>query len=167
LIAKNTALITVANRSLTYVDLEVNEEYAANLSVGQKIEVTVGSTAFNATITQIGKTAAMSSDGLTATVSVRTKPVDNVTLTPGASAVATLSLGEKEKALTLPRGAWLTTGNQKYVFKIEGNKAYKTEITVGEIQGTKVEILTGLKKGDVVITSGYQDYLASESIELK
>jgi len=166
-IDKNAVLMTVANRDLTYIDLEVNEEYAAALKEGQEIQVTVGSTSLTAVIMQIGKTATMSSDGLSATVSVRTKPSGGSTLTPGASAVATLTRGTREDALTLPRGAWLTTGNQKYAFKVVDGKAYKTEIKVGQIQGTRVEITMGLEAGDVVITSGYQDYLASDYVELK
>jgi multidrug efflux pump subunit AcrA (membrane-fusion protein) len=167
LIAKNTELMKIADRTNAFIDFEVYEQYAGTLAVGGKLTATIGTSTVAAEITQIGKVASLSSDGLSATVSVRTKPLEAKNLTPGATAVATISLGEKQGVLLLPRGAWLTTGGQKYVYKVAGNKAIKTTITCGEIQGTQVEILKGLSEGDSVITSGYQDFIANDEVALK
>ena len=177
LIEKNTELMKVADRTNAFIDFEVYEQYAGTLAVGGKLTATIGTSTVAAEITQIGKVASLSSDGLSATVSVRTKPLEAKTLTPGATAVATIALGEKQGVLLLPRGAWLTTGGQKYAYKVEsnkvagnrvaGDKAIKTAITCGEIQGTQVEILKGLSAGDSVITSGYQDFIANDEVSLK
>jgi multidrug efflux pump subunit AcrA (membrane-fusion protein) len=70
-------------------------------------------------------------------------------LTPGASAVAGIPLGIRENTLLLPSGgAYLTTGGQKYIYIVENSKAYKTNVISGEIQGSQIKILNGVKSGD-------------------
>ncbi len=167
LIEQSDSLFVVADRSDVYIDFDVYEQYAGLLQVGGSMKVTIGTTTMDAKIIKIGKIATMDTDGLSAMITVRARPETDLTLTPGASAVASITLDVKEGVLLLPRGSWLTTGNQKYVYLIQGNKAVKTKITVGEIQGSDVEILQGLKAGDEVITGSYQTYIDQDEITLK
>lgn len=166
-ITKDDVLAKVADRSSTYIDLEVNETDAGSLAIGDKLTLTVSTKTLVAAITSIGKVASLSSDGLTATVTVRVKPVEAVELTPGASAAATITLGTKKNALTLPRGAFLTTGAQKWVYVVENGMATKTAVTFGTLLSGVVEVKSGLEAGDVVITSGYQDFIDQNTIQLK
>jgi len=167
LIEQNTALFTIADTEDVYIDLEVYEQYSSFLEIGGQMELVISSTIIEAEITQIGRVASLSSDGLAATITVRAKPIGTSALTPGASAVAEIPLGTKDDALLLPRGSYLTTGSQKYVYKIDGSIAYKTEIVFGEIQGSQVEVLSGLDAGDQVIISSYQNYIDQDTIGLK
>jgi len=167
LIEMNEALFIVADTGNAYIDLEVYEQYSGDLEIGDEMDVTISSNTIKAHITQIGKIASLSSDGLAATVTVRAKPGESVSLTPGASAVAEIPLGTKEDVLLLPRGSYLTTGNQKYAYKVEGDTAYKTSVTFGEIQGTEVEILKGLEKGDQIIISSYQNFIDQDAVQLE
>ena len=167
LIEHNTALFTVADTKDVYIDLEVYEQYSSYLKIGSNIELVISSENVKAKITQVGRVASMSADGLAATITVRAKPIGTTNLTPGASAVAEIPLGTKDDALLLPRGAYLTTGSQKYVYKIDGTNAYKTEIVFGEIQGNQVEVLSGLSAGDKVIISSYQNFIDQDMVEVK
>ncbi len=166
-ISQSAALFTVANTDDVYIDLEVYEEYRTALEVGGIMEVLISSQVIQAKILQIGSVASLSSDSLAATIEVRAKPIGDVNLTSGASAVASIPLGTKEGALLLPRGSYLTTGNQKYVYKIDGDRAYKTEVVYGSIDGSKVEVLSGLEAGDKIIISSYQAFIDQNEIELK
>ncbi len=167
LIAQGATIMTIADRSGTYLDFDVGEQYVSAIKVGDKITATIGATTVIATITSIGRVASLASDGLTATVSVKAKPEAGSSLTPGASAVATIPLGTKENALVLPRGAYLTTGSQKYVYKIEGKKARKVAVEFGEIQGNQVEVVKGLEAGDRIIVSSYSEFIDESVVELK
>ncbi len=167
LITLNETLMTIADRAGTYIDFEIGEQYVSVLKVGDSLTATIGTKTILAKITAIGKVASLSSDGLTATVSVRAKPEAGSSLTPGATAVATITLGTKANDLVLPRGAYLTTGGQKYVYKVEGAVAKKTVVEFGDIQGNKVEVTKGLAAGDKIITTGYTDFIDSDAVELK
>ena len=167
LIEQNSALFTIANTEDVYIDLEVYEQYSSYLEIGGEMELIISTALVEAEITQIGRVASLSSDGLAATITVRAKPIGRSDLTPGASAVAEIPLGTKDDALLLPRGSYLTTGSQKYVYIIDGSNAYKTEVVFGEIQGSQVEVLSGLEAGDQVIISSYQNYIDQDMIEIK
>lgn len=166
LILQNDSIMTIANRASTFIDFEVDEQYVSVLKVGDSLSTTIGANTMLAKITHIGKTATLSSDGLTSTVAVRTKPTTDLSLTPGATATATITLGTKAGALVLPRGAYLTTGGQKYVYKVDGTKAVKTKVEFGDIQGAKVEIAQGLSAGDRIVISGYTDFIDTDVVEL-
>lgn len=167
LIKQSSDLFTVANTSDVYIDLEVYEQYRSALEVGGEMEILISNSIIKAEITEIGSVASLSSDSIAATIDVRAKPIEEVELTMGASAVAEIPLGTKENALLLPRGAYLTSGNQKYLYVVQGNVAVKTEVVYGSIDGSVVEVLSGIDKGDKVIISSYQSFIDQDEIELE
>jgi HlyD family secretion protein len=168
LIEDGTSLFTIADPTSAIVELEVLEQYSSLLSVGQSVKLTVGSVSFTGHITNIGKVATQSSDGLGATVVVKVKPdARNDKLLLGNTAVGELVLGTRKGILQLARGPYLTTGNQKCLYKVEGNTARKTSVTFGATEGNIVEILEGVKAGDTVVVSGYQNFIDFGSIRLQ
>jgi HlyD family secretion protein len=167
-IAQNAVLFTIADPTSAEVELEILEDYASLLKVGQEIVLTISGSETKGKITNIGKVATASSDGLGATVQVKVKPLNqNNTLLLGSTAVGTIELGKKAQILLLPRGPYLTTGNQKYLYKVTGDTATKIEVTFGVIQGNDVEVVKGVAEGDVIVTSGYENYINFQNISLK
>ena len=166
-IDQGDVLFIVADRNNSFIDFEVYEQYSDQLETGDRMTVTAGTDTFEAEIVKIGRIATMDSDGLSAMVTVRAKPAAGVSLTPGASAVASITLGVEDDVLLLPRGAYLTTGNRKWVYRVEDGKAYRTEVTYGSIEGTDVEIISGLEAGDRIITSSYQNFIDDDVVICK
>lgn len=167
LIEKNDELFTIADTNDVFIDLEVYEQYRSSINIGDIIDILISSREVEAEIIQVGSVASLSSDSLAATIQVRVKPINNIELTLGASAVANIPLGEIKDALTIPRGSYLTTGNQKYLYVVKEGLAYKTKVTYGVMEGNKIQILSGLKEGDKVIISSYQDFIDKDIVELK
>jgi hypothetical protein len=87
-------------------------------------------------------------------------------IVPGSSVSAEIVVGAAEQALYLPRGAYLTTGNQLYLYRIRGSKAYRIEVDFGSVTADRAEILTGVEKDDKIIVSGYQDFITYQQINL-
>jgi len=58
----------------------------------------------------------------------------------------------------IPVDAVIRTGAEKFVFLVQDGKAVKHQVTTGLMQGNFIEILSGVKKGDTVVTLG-QNYL--------
>jgi HlyD family secretion protein len=168
-VANSKTLFTIADPASAIAELEVAEQYSGLLSLGQSVKLTVGSTTMTGRITSIGKVAQQSSDGLGATVSVKVKPEGDTgsALLLGNTAVGELDLGVKENAMTIPRGPYLTTGSQRYLYKVQGSIAKRVAVTFGLMEGNTVEILSGVESGDEVITSGYQNFVEYEEITLE
>jgi HlyD family secretion protein len=160
-------LFTIADPTSVVFDLSISEEYSGDIAEGDKVKVSVGSLNVTGTITSIGRVAETSDDGLGASVAVDVTPDEyNSSFLQGSTAIGVFSLGVEENTLTLPRGAYITTGAQKYVYVINGDRAVKTSVTFGEIEGNIVQILTGLNAGDQIITSGYQNFISFNEIKL-
>ena len=90
-------------------------------------------------------------------------------LPTGAAVQGRLSLGDVLLALVLLAGAFLERSGGDYVFVLDssGHRADRRRIKIGRRSTEQVEILSGLKPGDRVITSDYEGYEKLDRIELK
>lgn len=65
-----------------------------------------------------------------------------------------IQLGAATRALVVPMGGWFSEGgNSVFVLDANGNQARRRTIAVGRRNPRQVEILSGLKPGEVIITS--------------
>jgi HlyD family secretion protein len=167
LITEGQELFTVADRGSVLVDLAVSENYASVLQIGQRVALTIGTRSISGSIVSIGKVAEASSDGIGSTVTVRVNPAsEGNQLLPGSSAVGEIEVGTLPGVLYLPRGPYLTTGSQKYLYVVDDTGAKKTSVSFGTVQGENVVVLKGVSEGTKVITSGYQNFIDYDSVIL-
>jgi HlyD family secretion protein len=66
----------------------------------------------------------------------------------------------------LPRGPYLTSGQQLFVYVIEGERAVRREVQFGLLQGSIIQVLRGLDVGERVITSSYDAFRHLEEITI-
>ena len=87
----------------------------------------------------------------------------------GQSLRIRLELGNSQQALLLPMGGFYkdTGGNWVYVVDKDGSKAVKRDIKLGGKNPEFFEVLDGLKDGDQVITSSYENFGDNEVLLLK
>lgn len=71
-----------------------------------------------------------------------------------------LALGDETQALLLARGGFYQQTGGNWIFKVsnDGKTAYRTDIQLGRQNPDYYEVLSGLKPGDKVITSGYENF---------
>ena len=75
-------------------------------------------------------------------------------LPPNASVNVQIVTGEKPDALSIPRAALLRDGERRYVYRLEGGRARRSDVSVGLVGLNDVEITSGLKENDTVILPG-------------
>ena len=68
--------------------------------------------------------------------------------------------------LYLPHGPYLTSGQQLFVYVIEGDRAVRREVQFGLLQGSHIQVLRGLELGESVITSSYDTFRHLEEIAI-
>lgn len=84
-----------------------------------------------------------------------TIPNEQNTLKPGMFARISLTVARKENALTIPESAIVPQGDVKQVFVVDAqSKAQLVPVELGERLSGSVEVVSGLKEGDVIVTSG-------------
>ena len=83
-----------------------------------------------------------------------TIPNSDGALRPGMYARISIETQTRQAVPMLPEQAIMPQGTDNYVYTINGNKAQRKKITIGERQNGSVEVREGLKAGDKVITAG-------------
>lgn len=80
-----------------------------------------------------------------------------------------LALSDETQALLLAKGGFYQQTGGNWVFKVseDGSVAYRTDIQLGRQNPDFYEVLQGLKPGDKVITSGYDNYENTQELVLK
>jgi HlyD family secretion protein len=80
-----------------------------------------------------------------------------------------IELGQPEDALTIEKGSFYQSTGGQWIFKLDksGNKAVRTNITIGRQNPGQYEVLKGLSEGDKVIISGYSSFGDAQELVLK
>ncbi len=79
---------------------------------------------------------------------------ENFLLKPGMFANVNIIFEHKKDALLVPRESVIIEGNKSYVFTVENGISKKINVKTGIITYKKVEIISGLKEGQLVVTFG-------------
>ncbi|WP_420553366.1 efflux RND transporter periplasmic adaptor subunit [Tenacibaculum aiptasiae] len=86
----------------------------------------------------------------------------------GMSLKSKVFLSNNSKALLIPKGQFYHSTNGKWVFVLNSdNKAVKRNVKIGRENPFYYEVLEGLKEGDKVITSNYDDFKNVEEINIQ
>ena len=155
-VAAGTTLVTLVDTKQLQADYTVPEVYFPKLKQGQSATIKVNAypdDSFFGTVTYISPTV----DESTRTVSVQSLiSNDDGRLSPGMFVKLTQKLAEKTGALVIPDQAVSADIKGYYVFLVNGNQVVQTYIKIGTRQSGTVEVLDGLKLGDVIVSAGQQ-----------
>jgi len=148
------SLVDLVRMDPIEVDLRAPEVVMSTLAVGQKINLGVDSfpsETFSGTIIAIAPTVELG--GRSVLVRARLANADGK-LRPGMSARVQIVLGTNPNALMIPEQAIWPNGDEKMVYIVKDGVAKLVPVTLGARQPGMVEVLTGLKAGDEVVTAG-------------
>ncbi len=80
-----------------------------------------------------------------------------------------LALSDETQAVLLAKGGFYQQTGGNWVFKVSdnGNTAYRVNIQLGRQNPEYFEVMDGLKPGDKVVTSSYENYESMQELILK
>lgn len=152
-IGAGTAIVEVVDISSLKLKVDVDEANINKLSLGESVKVkpSVEDGTVEGRITFIAPAA---SGALKFPVEV-TVPNNFNKLKAGMYGTAIFGGGgHQSRELIVPRTAFVGSVSDNQIFIVKNNTAQLVEVQSGTNYGDKVQILGGLKEGDVVITSG-------------
>jgi cobalt-zinc-cadmium efflux system membrane fusion protein len=154
MIDQETEILTIMDPTILCIDAEIYEKDIAKTRIEQDVEVTVPAYPGESFM---GKTCYIS-DVLkeeTRTITVRTE-VENTgyKLKPGMFANVKIFLNHQTKVLVLPREAILDEKDEKIIFVKREGKYFPLIVQTGIKEKGYVEILSGIREGDEVVTRG-------------
>jgi RND family efflux transporter MFP subunit len=147
-----TPVVTIVRTDPLRLQLSVPERSAVELRVGQPVRVRVegDSRAYQGRLARIG--AAIDEAN-------RTLPVEAVVMNsagairPGQFATADIVVSERQMALLVPEDAIVSFAGVQRVLVVQQGKAKEQRIRTGRREGENIEIVEGLRAGEVVIRS--------------
>ncbi len=162
-VAMHQALITVIDLSHYEVEIEVPENYAPELSPGMAVEIKLDTKIY------AGAIIAIAPEVNAGQVKVRLNFTGDEPqyLRQNQRITAIILLEVRENILKLPRGLYAELDNGKNVFKVNGNKAFKTPVTYGVWGLDDIEITSGLALNDEIIVSDTSVFREAQSLYIK
>lgn len=155
-VSPGTILFELVNVSTLKLKVTVTEQQVASLKIGTTVPVKASvfpDKEFSGKITFIAPKA---DESLNFPVEIEITNNTNNQIKAGMYGTATFGKGEKSgvAVLTVPRNAFVGGVGNNQIFVVNGDTVKLVKVTSGRIFGEEVEILGGLKEGDVVVTSG-------------
>jgi len=167
-----TVLLTVSDMSKVEAEMEVDEASIPSVKQGQEAQVRIDAypnQTFQGQVTEVGGSPILKLSSNEATkfkvkVWIKNPPL---TIKPGLSAQADIYTGSRDQALSIPFQALVmreiklkpgethkpgTPREEEGVFLQEGGKAKFVPVKTGLMGDLSVEILSGLKGGETLVT---------------
>ncbi|MFC5300353.1 efflux RND transporter periplasmic adaptor subunit [Azospira restricta] len=147
-------LINLEDMRTLKVDFRLPEAMLPRLKVGQPVEVVsdaLPGERFTATLAAIDPLV----DANGRAIACRAR-LDNAggQLRPGMFVRTRLIFEARDDALMIPEQALVADPQQAFVFTVVDGKAKKVPVKTGLRRGAQVEVVEGLKEGDVVVAAG-------------
>ncbi len=163
-----TVMFTLGDLSAMQAKIYVDEADIVDVAIGQPAKVTpdaMPDVAFQARVNAIGYMPAPATDTGAAGDVIEFEVVLDITdidarLRPGMSVTGAITTAKRENAIACPLQAVgrreLRGRPQDTVFVLEGGRAKQVPVKTGISDGTRVEIVKGLKAGQRVIVGPYK-----------
>jgi HlyD family secretion protein len=147
------------------VTANIDEFYLGRVDLGQIANVTIGDGNYTLRVSKVYPQ-----------VTNGTFEVDLVfisdepgTIRRGQTLQLNLQLGDPSRSVMIPNGAFYqdTGGNWIFVISPDGDQAIRRNIRLGRRNVRYIEVIEGLKPGEMVITSPYTNYIDIDRLELQ
>lgn len=164
-ISPNTVIATLYNISPAKIDFAIPGRYSAQVSPGKKIRFTIESDmkVYEGEVYAIEPRI----DPDTRTLKIRAL-ADNKkgNLIPGQFVKVELILDSNDNAILVPTEAVIPEQAGKKVFILENGKAQEAKVETGIRTANMLEILSGLKQGDTLLTTGILQLHAGMDVQI-
>ena len=158
--------IRIVNTEHLKITTQVPENYLDKVAVGTPVKVTLPdiNKTIDANITVAGKLIDANNRSFFTEARI---PADK-DFHPNQVAIVKIRDYVADKAITIPVNIIQSDEKGKYIMMAvkEGNKlvARKRAVIIGQLYGDKLEIKSGIKTGDTIVTEGYQSLYEGQTI---
>jgi len=165
-VRKGDRLVEILNVDRILVKVNIPEQEILQINIGQKVDIELyilEKKIFEGKVKKIG---------LEADASNRTFPVEievnnrERILRPGMLARVTFNKRVDQDQVVVPRHTILERDSGRIVYVVDKGKAFQREVSTGISQREKVQILTGLGRGEQLVVEGHTKLTDGEEINI-
>ena len=153
-VSNNIFIITLDDNSTIYSDIKIPENYSASIKKGLPVEVKISSyknKVFKGEVDFVSSRINADTRSLLSRIKVEN---ENLELISGSLLEASIMFNMRN-SLGVPDTSIIMEGEKAFVYKVSPeNITNKIEVQIGNRSEGKVEILSGLNEGDVIVAEG-------------
>ena len=153
-VSDKTIIITLDDSKVIYSDIKIPENYSSVLEKGLPIEAKVSSfknKIFNGEIDFISSRINADTRSLLTRVKIDNSDLELIS----GSLLEVSIIFNMRNSLGVPDTSIIMEGEKTFVYKVsKENIANKIEVQIGNRSEGKIEILSGLKEGDIIVAEG-------------
>lgn len=155
----------VSNENM-YIHAEVSEAYVGKFKKGDKVNVTVPALneSFESSIVSVG--SVINEASRTFTIEVKLPNVDDY-LKTNLVTIVELTDYHVDEAIVIPSRIIQEDLQGTYVYKVNGSKAEKVHIKLGQTYNSHSEVLTGLNAGESIVDKGARTIADGSAINIQ
>ncbi len=156
-IAANSRLFHVLDLDPLLAVIHIPDAGRKSLRVGQEVRIDAASGAGAAgVIDRISPVVDAESGTVKVTVELNAAGTDAGALLPGSFVTVQVPTETRPNALVVPKRALLLERDQSIVYRVQEGVAVRTPVAVGLSAQELVEVTSGLRIGDAVVTVGHE-----------
>ncbi len=165
-VRKGDKLVEILDLSRVIVKVNIPELEILEIKIGQKVEIALY------IMEEIIFSGEVKNIGLEADSNNRTFPVEiNVSnsermLRPGMLARSTFTKSIDDEQIVIPRHTILEKERGRVVYVFDKGKVFQRDIQVGLSQKDQVQVIKGLKKGELIVVEGHNKLSNGEEVNV-
>lgn len=159
-------IVELASINPLKVEFRVSEVFLPHLRVGLPVRMTVDARpgeAIEGEIVAVDPIVDVNGRAVRLRAQVRNP---DGRLSPGMFARIRIVLQERPQALLVPESAVFRADGELFVYRVEGGKAVRSAVTIGQRLPGRVEVQAGLGRDAVVVTAGHQQLRDGAKVEV-
>ncbi|MCG9965113.1 MAG: efflux RND transporter periplasmic adaptor subunit [Shewanella sp.] len=159
-------LFYIVNQDELHGIVHLPEQQLTSLRLDQEAQVfsnQQSKNAINAKVLRISPIVDPQSGTFKVTLAV---PNQDARLKAGMFTRVELKYDTHENVITVPYSALINQDNKQALYVIDGTNANRREVEIGYREGDAVEIVSGIKPGEVVVTRGQQNLKDQSLVEV-
>jgi membrane fusion protein, multidrug efflux system len=152
-VSPTNILTTISQVNQLKIEFSIPEKYSSQLRSGMEVDFNVEGSPhkYKAAVSATESSVEQNTRNLKVRALIR--GIDKY-LIPGNFAKVTMILGRNENAIMIPSQAIIPIARGKQVVTLKNGIVSFNNITTGVRDSTRVQVLSGLSKGDTLITTG-------------
>lgn len=152
-ISPATLLTTITQINQKKVEFSVPEKYSSQIQNGLAIELTLDESGKKYQASVLAKESTIDQNTRNLRVRAMIKGNDDM-LVPGSFSKVRIILGRNDQAVMIPSNSIIPQARNKQVAVYRGGEASMEKVTTGIRDSSRIQVVSGLKPGDTIITTG-------------
>ena len=156
-------LVRIADLSSFKVEASISDTYADEVKAGRTALIRVNKTDLRGTVSNVQPAV----ENGTVKFSINLNEKNSKLLRSNLKVDVFVITSYKERVVRVRNGPAFNGSEEQQVFVLRGNEAIRRKVKTGESNSDYIEILSGIRPGESVITSDMPDFIHLEKVKIK